>query len=161
MSYNKGGYIGGGCVEGGDYGLTDFGKTLVKEFNKIGMLIDLSHCGPKVVADVLELSEKPVTIGHTCSKVLADNPRNKTDEQMKRLKENGGVIGMTPWAPICWKRKENVPPTIEDYLCLLYTSRQLWILRNRAILVIVCGHWIIEKFINQMKERMFNVSKIA
>ena len=50
------------------------------------MLIDLSHCGPKVVADVLELSEKPVTIGHTCSKVLADNPRNKTDEQMKRLK---------------------------------------------------------------------------
>ena len=116
MSYNKGGYIGGGCVEGGDYGLTDFGKALVKEFNQMGMLIDLSHCGPKVVEDVLSLSEKPVTIGHTCCKALADNPRNKTDEQMKMLKENGGVIGMTPWAPICWKRKENVPPTIEDYL---------------------------------------------
>ena len=56
------------------------------------MLIDLSHCGPKVVADVLKLSEKPVTIGHTCCKSLADNPRNKTDEQMKMLKENGGVI---------------------------------------------------------------------
>ena len=116
MSYNKGGYIGGGCVEGGDYGLTDFGKSLVKEFNNIGMLIDLSHCGPKVVSDVLELSEKPVTIGHTCCKAVADSPRNKTDEQLKRLKENGGVVGLTPWAPICWKRKENVPPTIEDYL---------------------------------------------
>lgn len=116
MSYNKGGYIGAGCVEGAGYGLTDFGKTLVKEFNKMGMLIDLSHCGPGVVEDVLNLSEKPVTIGHTCCKALADNPRNKTDEQLRKLKENGGVVGMTPWAPICWKRKENVPPTIEDFL---------------------------------------------
>ncbi len=63
------------------------------------MLIDLSHYGPKVVADVLKLSEKPVTIGHTCCKSLADNPRNKTDEQMKLLRENGGVIGLTPWSP--------------------------------------------------------------
>ncbi len=116
MSYNKGGCIGGGCVEGADYGLTDFGKSLIKEFNKMGMLIDLSHCGPKVVADALKLSEKPVTIGHTCCKAVADNPRNKTDEQLKQLAQNGGVAGITPWAPICWKRKENTPPTIEDYL---------------------------------------------
>lgn len=116
MSYNKGGFVGGGCIEGADYGLTDFGKALVKEFNKMGMLIDLSHCGPKVVADALELTEKPVTIGHTCCKAVADNPRNKTDEQLKRLAEIGGVVGITPWAPICWKGKENVPPTIEDYL---------------------------------------------
>ena len=116
MSYNKGGFIGGGCVEGADYGLTDFGKNMVKQFNEMGMLIDLSHCGPKVVDDVLSITQKPVTIGHTCCKALADNPRNKTDEQLKRLKEVGGVVGITPWAPICWKRKENVPPTIEDYL---------------------------------------------
>ncbi|MBQ6899908.1 MAG: membrane dipeptidase [Firmicutes bacterium] len=116
MSYNKGGFIGAGCVEGAGYGLTDFGKRLVKEFNDMGMLIDLSHCGPNVVKDALMLTEKPVTIGHTCCKALADNPRNKTDEQIKALAEVGGVLGLTPWAPICWKRKENVPPTIEDYL---------------------------------------------
>lgn len=116
MSYNKGGFIGAGCVEGAGYGLTDFGKQMVKEFNEMGMLIDLSHCGPNVTKDVLSLTEKPVTICHACTKELADNPRNKTDEQMKALKAVGGVIGITPWAPICWKRKENVPPTIEDYL---------------------------------------------
>lgn len=116
MSYNKGGFIGAGCVESAGYGLTDFGKILVKEFNNMGMLIDMSHCGPKVVDDVLSLTQKPVTIGHTCCKAIADNPRNKTDEQLKHLKEVGGVVGITPWAPICWKRKENTPPTIEDYL---------------------------------------------
>lgn len=116
MSYNKGGFVGGGCIEGADYGLTDFGKALIKEFNKMGMLIDLSHCGPKVVADALALTEKPVTIGHTCCKAVADNPRNKTDEQLKQLAAIGGVVGITPWAPICWKGKESVPPTIEDYL---------------------------------------------
>ncbi|MBR1989669.1 MAG: membrane dipeptidase, partial [Firmicutes bacterium] len=98
MSYNKGGFIGAGCVEGAGYGLTDFGKRLVKEFNDMGMLIDLSHCGPNVVKDALMLTEKPVTIGHTCCKALADNPRNKTDEQIKALAEVGGVLGLTPWA---------------------------------------------------------------
>ena len=116
MSYNKGGFVGGGCIEGADYGLTDFGKELLKHFNKMGMLVDLSHCGPKVVADVLKNTDKPVSMGHTCCKAIADNPRNKTDEQLKALKEVGGVVGITPWAPICWKRKENVPPTIDDYL---------------------------------------------
>ena len=96
--------------------MTDFGKELLKHFNKMGMLVDLSHCGPKVVADVLKNTDKPVSMGHTCCKAIADNPRNKTDEQLKALKEVGGVVGITPWAPICWKRKENVPPTIDDYL---------------------------------------------
>lgn len=116
FAYNKGGFLGAGCVEGAGYGLTDFGKQMVKSFNKMGMLIDLSHCNPNVTKDVLEITEKPVTICHACTKAIADNPRNKTDDQMRALKDVNGVIGITPWAPICWPKKVQAPPTIEDYL---------------------------------------------
>ncbi len=116
MSYNKGSYLGAGCVEPVDYGLSIFGRQAVKAFNDMGMLIDLSHCGPKITEDVLKITEKPVTICHACCKVLADNPRNKTDDQLRAIRDINGMVGITPWAPICWKRQENVPPTIEDYL---------------------------------------------
>lgn len=116
MSYNRGGYIGAGCIEPDDFGLTIFGRQVVKAFNDMGMLIDLSHCGPKITADVLKHTEKPVTICHACCKALADNPRNKTDDQLRAIRDVNGMVGITPWAPICWKRQEDVPPTIEDFL---------------------------------------------
>lgn len=116
MSYNKGGCIGGGGIEGAKYGLTDFGKEVVREMNKLGMLIDLSHCGKKTIDDTLKISEKPVTFCHANVYSISNNPRNKSDEQLKLLAENGGVIGLTPWAPILWDGKKNVPPTVDDYL---------------------------------------------
>lgn len=116
MSYNKGGFLGAGCVEGAGYGLTDWGKRAVRQMNRLGMLVDLSHCGPRTAADAMAVSEKPVTFCHANVRAVADNPRNKTDEQLLALRDNGGVIGLTPWAPICWKGHENAPPTVEDFL---------------------------------------------
>ncbi|CCQ92928.1 conserved hypothetical protein [[Clostridium] ultunense Esp] len=116
MSYNKGGCIAGGGVEGGNYGLTDFGREVVKEMNRLGMLIDLSHCGEKTINDVFEVTNKPVTFCHANVYEISRNPRNKSDDQLKSLAKNGGVIGLTPWAPILWNGKKNVPPTIDDYL---------------------------------------------
>lgn len=116
MAYNKGGYIGAGCTENVGYGLTDFGKNVVREMNELGVLIDLSHCGKKTVEDVLRESKKPVTFGHANPFSIANNPRNKTDEQLKMLANNGGVIGITAWGPICWNGKENKRPTVEDLI---------------------------------------------
>ena len=116
LTYNKMNYIGTGCLESIDRGLTDYGKRLVKELNRLGVLIDLSHCSYQTALDTFETSEKPVVFSHAGAKTLTDSPRNKTDLELKLLKQNGGVIGLSPWGPLCWKKETKQRPTIDDFL---------------------------------------------
>lgn len=73
-------------------GLSDFGKRVVKKMNDIGMMIDVSHISDDALNDVFEVSEAPVIASHSCARALCDHPRNLSDEMLKKLKENGGVI---------------------------------------------------------------------
>ena len=73
-------------------GLSDFGKEVVKEMNKIGMIIDVSHISDKAVEDVLKVSSVPVIASHSCVRALNDNPRNLNDELIKSIAEKGGVV---------------------------------------------------------------------
>ncbi len=73
-------------------GLSDYGRELVSEMNKIGMMIDVSHMSDKSFYDVIELSKTPVIASHSCARAVCDNPRNMTDDMIKKLAENGGVI---------------------------------------------------------------------
>ncbi len=79
-------------TEDGNKGLTDFGKKVVKEMNRVGMLIDLSHASEGTFWDVVKLSEDPVFASHSSARALCDSDRNLTDEQLRALAENGGVI---------------------------------------------------------------------
>lgn len=116
LTYNKRNLIGTGCTESTDHGLSDFGRKLIAEMNKLGMLVDLSHCSTKTAVEAMRISEKPVVFSHANVKALADNPRNRTDEEIRLVAETGGLIGLTPWAPICWKRERDEQPTLDDYL---------------------------------------------
>lgn len=73
-------------------GLSEFGKEVVKEMNKIGMIIDVSHISDKAVEDVLKFSSVPVIASHSCVRALNDNPRNLNDELIKSIAEKGGVV---------------------------------------------------------------------
>jgi membrane dipeptidase len=73
-------------------GLTAFGKDVVKEMNRLGMMIDISHVADKTFFDVLALTTAPVIASHSSSRVIAKHPRNMTDDMMKALAKNGGVI---------------------------------------------------------------------
>ncbi len=73
-------------------GLSDFGKKVVKEMNRIGMIIDVSHISDKSFYDVMKLSEAPVIASHSCARAICDNPRNLTDDMLKLLAKKGGVI---------------------------------------------------------------------
>lgn len=80
---------------GSDGGLTDFGRMVVAEMNRLGMLIDLAHIAERGFRDVLEVSEKPVIVSHANVRSRCDHPRNLTDAQIKALAARGGVLGIT------------------------------------------------------------------
>jgi len=76
------------------HGLSSFGKEVVAEMNKTGMMIDVSHISDDSFMDVIRLSKTPVIASHSCSRAICDHPRNLTDEELKALAKNGGVIQM-------------------------------------------------------------------
>lgn len=116
LTYNKCNYIGTGCAESEDRGLTDFGRRLVREMNRLGIVVDLSHCSRRTALEAMGESEDPAVFTHANARALADNPRNRSDEELDVLASRGGVIGLTPWGPICWKRRKDEVPSLDDYL---------------------------------------------
>jgi membrane dipeptidase len=113
LTYNERNLLGNGCYELHDEGLSKFGRAAVHEMNRTGILIDLSHVGDRTTLDVIELSEKPVTITHSNARSMDDHPRNKTDETIKLLAEKGGVIGSNSF-PMFFPR--GFQSTLDDYL---------------------------------------------
>jgi membrane dipeptidase len=79
-------------------GLTNFGVEVVKEMNNCGIIVDVSHLSEKGFWDVLEVSRHPIIASHSNSKTICDHKRNLTDEQIRALAKNGGVMGMN-YAP--------------------------------------------------------------
>lgn len=112
ITYNERNFIGDGCLEPANAGLSAFGRQVIREMNRLGILIDLTHVGERTTLETIDESAHPCVFSHSNPRARADNPRNITDEQIRRCAARGGVIGLSPWGPICWTGGE-MPPNVE------------------------------------------------
>jgi len=113
MAYNTQNLIATGCYESVDRGLSDFGREIVAEMNRVGIMCDLSHVGSKSSDDVIRASKKPVCYSHICPSALKQHPRNKTDGEIRFIVERGGFVGVTMFPPFLAKGND---ATVADYV---------------------------------------------
>jgi len=113
LAYNTQNLVGTGCYESHDGGLSDFGRDVVAEMNRVGMMCDLSHVGPKTSEDAIRVSKQPVCYSHCLPAGLKAHPRNKSDEQLRFIAERGGFIGVTMFPPFLSK---GTAATVDDYV---------------------------------------------
>ena len=112
MCYNTQNLVGTGCYER-DGGLSGFGREIVAEMNEVGMLCDLSHVGPQTAKEVIDESKKPVAYSHCLPSGLKEHPRNRSDEELKYIADNGGFVGVTMFTPFL---RAGVNATVDDYV---------------------------------------------
>jgi len=113
LTYNFENLVGCGCRAPEDKGLTSLGHEAIAEMNRLGILIDLSHCGERTTLEAVELSKKPVAITHANAASQFPDARNKSDEVIRTCADNGGVIGAISFPAML---THTLPATINDYL---------------------------------------------
>ena len=113
MAYNTQNLVGSGCYESRDGGLSEFGREIVDEMNRAGIMCDLSHVGAVTSEDVIEVSAKPVCYSHCLPTGLKAHPRNKSDAQLRTIADRGGFIGVTMFPPFL---KQGSDATVADYV---------------------------------------------
>jgi membrane dipeptidase len=114
LTYNSRNMIGNGSTERRDEGISDFGVAIIERMNKVGMAVDVSHCGDRTTVDAFEISKQPVLITHSnCRALVPGHPRCKTDEAIKKMGAADSVMGITGVRMFV---KADEPTTIEHEL---------------------------------------------
>jgi membrane dipeptidase len=94
LTYNVRNLVGDGCLQPENGGLTPFGRAVVAELNAKKIIVDTGHTGIRSTEDAIEASKAPIAISHSACRAVADRPRSKPDETIKKLADRGGVIGV-------------------------------------------------------------------
>jgi microsomal dipeptidase-like Zn-dependent dipeptidase len=95
LTYNNQSLLATGCYEKNDSGVTNFGREAIKEMNRVGIVVDMSHSAEKSTLDAIEISEKPIAITHANPSFWHEALRNKSDFLLKKLSACGGILGLS------------------------------------------------------------------
>ena len=113
LTYQTQNLVGCGCYETHDRGLSDFGRQVIDEMGRLGILCDLSHVGARTSEDAIRHSNKPVAYTHCSPSALKAHPRNKSDEELRFIAEHGGFVGVTMFPHFL---KHGSDSTVDDYI---------------------------------------------
>jgi membrane dipeptidase len=94
LTYNRMDYVGMGCTERQDAGLSMYGVQVVERCNELGIIVDTSHCGRQTTLDACRLSTTPVFANHSCAQSVYEHARGKSDVELNAIADTGGVIGV-------------------------------------------------------------------
>ena len=112
LCYNQKNFVGDGCSERTDAGLSDFGVKVVREMERVGIVVDLSHTGYRTTMDALELVQGPLVFSHSNVLALSENRRNIRDDQIKAVAAHRGLVGINGFPPFV---KRGGQPSIAEF----------------------------------------------
>lgn len=115
LTYNERNFAGDGWMEPNDAGLSFFGRALIKELARWGIVLDLSHIGRRTIQEAIEASEVPVVVTHAGVKKFVDHGRTVTDDEMKKIAKTGGVVGVSSFGSFNWRGGDR-RPSLGDFL---------------------------------------------
>ena len=130
LTYNNQSLLATGCYEKVDSGVTNFGRETIKEMNRVGIVVDMSHSAEKSTYDAIEISEKPIAITHANPAFWHPAKRNKSNDLLKVLSESGGMLGLSLYPH---HLKNNTGCTLESFCEMAARTAEIIDVKNIGI----------------------------
>ena len=138
LTYNNQSLLATGCYEEGDSGVTRFGREVIKEMNRVGMVIDMSHSAEHSTLQTIELSERPIAITHANPMRWHEALRNKSDTVLKALSESGGMLGFSMYP---FHLNNGPDCTLDDFCGMIIDTADLMGIDCIGIGSDLCQNW--------------------
>jgi len=138
LTYNNQSLLATGCYETEDSGVTRFGREVIKEMNRVGMVIDMSHSAEHSTLQAIELSARPIAITHANPSRWHDALRNKSDNVLKALGESGGMLGFSMYP---FHLNNGPDCTLDDFCGMIIDTAELMGIDNIGIGSDLCQNW--------------------
>ena len=138
LTYNNQTLLATGCYEAGDSGVTRFGREVIKEMNRVGMIIDMSHSAEYSTLQAIELSERPIAITHANPLRWHEALRNKSDTVLRALGESGGMLGFSMYP---FHLNNGPDCTLDDFCGMIMDTAELMGIDHIGIGSDLCENW--------------------
>ncbi len=138
LSYNNQSLLATGCYEDNDPGITRFGKQVIQEMNRVGMVIDMSHSAEQSTLEAIELSQRPIAITHANPVSFHAALRNKSDKVISALAESGGILGFSMYP---FHLKGGADCTLSEFCQMIARTADMLGIDNIALGSDLCENW--------------------
>ena len=138
LTYNNQSLLATGCYEEGDSGVTRFGREVIKEMNRVGMIIDMSHSAEHSTLHTIDLSERPIAITHANPARWHEALRNKSDDVLRALGQSGGMMGFSMYP---FHLNNGPECTLDDFCGMIMDTAEVMGIDHIGIGSDLCQNW--------------------